>query len=301
MLSSIPKQREFQEYLHGNQIQWTFNVERAPWWGGIFERLVKSTKRCLRKVVGRSRLYYDELITVVTEIEAVINSRPLTYLSADDLDEPLTPSHFLCGRRLQNLPDGLSEEKGEDEFTLSQPKLSRRLKHLNATLNQFWKRWRGEYLLELREAHRHHGGKQGAVPPSVGDIVLVEDEDHPRALWKLARVSSLITGRDGHTRGAVLHVPSSGGEGTLRRPLQRLYPIEVADRPVQREEVDSVPETGPKTPEPEPEHGGAGAEAPTRGRPRQSAATEARDRLAAYTLCLSRNPEHFVRFELCMN
>ena len=98
VLSSIPKQREFQEYLHGNQIQWTFNVERAPWWGGIFERLVKSTKRCLRKVVGRSRLYYDELITVVTEIEAVINSRPLTYLSADDLDEPLTPSHFLCGR-----------------------------------------------------------------------------------------------------------------------------------------------------------------------------------------------------------
>ena len=211
VLFSMQKQPEVRQYLLGNQIQWTFNVERAPWWGGIFERMVKSTKRCLRKVVGRARLQYDELATVVTEIEAVINSRPLTYLSADDLDEPLTPSHFICGKRIQNLPGGPHEEKGDEEFTTTQPMLSKRLRHLNRMLNQFWKRWRGEYLLELREAHRHHGGKPNATLPSVGDIVLVEEEGKPRGLWKLARVSSLITGRDGHPRGAVLHVPSSSG------------------------------------------------------------------------------------------
>ncbi len=69
-------------------------MEKAPWWGGFFERLIKSTKRCLRKIVGQGKLYYDELRTVLVEMEAVINSRPLTYLSAEDLDEPLTPSHF---------------------------------------------------------------------------------------------------------------------------------------------------------------------------------------------------------------
>ena len=56
--------------------------------------MVKSTKRCLRKVVGKAKIYYDELLGIITEIEAVINSRPLTYVSAEDLDEPLTPSHF---------------------------------------------------------------------------------------------------------------------------------------------------------------------------------------------------------------
>lgn len=79
------------------KILWTFNVEKAPWWGGLFERMIKSTKRCLRKVVGRARLHHDELLTVLVEIEGVINSRPLTYLFSDDLTEPLTPSHFLCG------------------------------------------------------------------------------------------------------------------------------------------------------------------------------------------------------------
>ena len=82
---------------------------------------MKSTKRCLHKMVGRARLYYDELSTMLTEIEAVINSRPLTYLSAEDLNEPLTPSHFLYGRRIQNLPDGLSDEVGNEEFTPTQP------------------------------------------------------------------------------------------------------------------------------------------------------------------------------------
>ena len=134
---------------------------------------------------------------MLTEIEAVVNSRPLTYLSADDLDEPLTPSHFLCGRRVLSLLDGLSEDMDE-EFALTQIDLSRRLRHLNAMLNRLWRRWRAEYLLELRESHRRHGGRPDAVPPSVGDIVLVEDEDRPRGLWKLARVGSLITGRDGH-------------------------------------------------------------------------------------------------------
>ena len=109
-LLKMLKQSEISQYLSINKIQWKFNVERAPWWGGIFERMVKSTKRCLRKAVGRSRLYYDEALTILTEIEGVINSRPLTYIAADDLDEPLTPSHFLCGRRILTLPDGLSEE-----------------------------------------------------------------------------------------------------------------------------------------------------------------------------------------------
>ena len=64
--------------------------------------MVRSIKRCLKKIVGQTRLMYDELVTVIMEIEMILNSQPL---SSEDLDEPLTPSHLLTGRRLLCLPD----------------------------------------------------------------------------------------------------------------------------------------------------------------------------------------------------
>ncbi|XP_065175245.1 uncharacterized protein LOC135805168 [Sycon ciliatum] len=81
-------------------IQWSFNLPRAPWWGGVFERLIRSVKRCLRKVVGGAKLSRDELSTIVTEAEMVINARPLGYvgMTRDDMDAPITPSHLLHGR-----------------------------------------------------------------------------------------------------------------------------------------------------------------------------------------------------------
>ena len=93
----------------------------------------------------------------MVEIEAVINSRPLSYLSSEDLEEPLTPSHFLCGRRILSLPDDLTAEDDihDPDFVLHESELSRRMRHLNTILNHFWERWKGEYLLELREAHRY--------------------------------------------------------------------------------------------------------------------------------------------------
>ena len=107
VLSLVFKDPTVQEYLADVGSQWIFNIERAPWWGGVFERMVKSTKRCLRKMVGRANFSRDELLTAVVEIEAVINSRPLTYISSSDIEEPLTPSHLVVGQRLLNLPDHL--------------------------------------------------------------------------------------------------------------------------------------------------------------------------------------------------
>ena len=118
MLKSMVKQRKVHQYLLTNKILRIFNVERAPWWGGLFERMVKSTKRCLRKVIGRSKLYYDELLTILVDVEGVINSRPLTYMAADDLDEPLTPSHFLYGRRILTLPLKMKIPMNSDSLNL---------------------------------------------------------------------------------------------------------------------------------------------------------------------------------------
>ena len=101
----------------------------------VVEKLLKST-------------YVDELITALAEIEAVLKSRPLSYISSEDLDEPVTPSHLIVGRRLLSLPDNLDYlcDPGDEEFTLDKNQVTSRVRHLNNLLNHFWKRWRTEYL-----------------------------------------------------------------------------------------------------------------------------------------------------------
>ena len=86
-----------EQHWLSHHTHWDFNLEKAPWWGGVFERLVKSAKHCLQKVIGTACLSYDQLLTVVTEVEAVLNLRPLTYMSNEDVEEPLTPSHLILG------------------------------------------------------------------------------------------------------------------------------------------------------------------------------------------------------------
>ena len=171
-------------------------IWRRPLWS--FKRLNKSTKRCLRIIVGQARLLYDELLTDVTEVEAILNSHPLSYVSSDDLEEPLTPSHLLVGRRLLNLPDNLcyQEDINDDEFEIDPAKLSKRARHLNNVINHFWNRWRREYLFELREAHCSNQEGSTTTSVSVGDIVLLHDEG-PRGFWKLAKIQTLITGKLG--------------------------------------------------------------------------------------------------------
>ena len=95
------------EHLSGLGVEWQFNLEKASWWGGIFKQMMKSTKRCLRKMVGQAKLLLDELHTAIVEIESIINSKPLSYLTSSDLEEPLTPSHLLIGRRVLSLPNNL--------------------------------------------------------------------------------------------------------------------------------------------------------------------------------------------------
>ena len=230
VIDAIIGHKDVQQYLSQVRVKWSFNLEKAPWWGGVFERMVRSTKRCLRKMIGRAKFSFDELLTAVTEVEAIINSRPLSYVTPEDLEEPLTPSHLLVGRRVLSLPDDLSYrgEITDTEFELTPNSISRRVKYLNNVLNQFWRRWRNEYLLELRNAHRHNQDSSDEVEIAIGDLVLVHDESQPRGFWRLAKVEDTITGKDGWVREAKLKVSARGGRSTsLQRPLSLLYPLEV--------------------------------------------------------------------------
>jgi len=105
--------------------------------GGFFERMIKSTKRCLKKTLGKARLTYEELLTVLTEIECILNSRPLTYLYPDDLEEPLTPSHLISGRRLLSLPD--TARSGADNSSTRET-VTREARYLQRLMDHLWNR-----------------------------------------------------------------------------------------------------------------------------------------------------------------
>ena len=222
----VLKDATVKEYLTGLGSEWLFNIECAPWWGGAFERMVKSTKRCLRKMVGRAHFSYDELLTALAKIESVINSRPLSYVSANDLEEPLTPSHFLVGWRILNLPDhvGYTYELDNEDFSIDSTQLTRQMKHLNNTLNHFWNWWKSEYLSELREAHCRSVKKSSNVKhssSSVGEVVMVHDEHLPHGLWKLGRIQEVMKCYDGQVRGATVKVVNRGCQQVLlHRPIR---------------------------------------------------------------------------------
>ena len=257
---------EVKKFLGVNRIEWQFNLEKAPWQGGAFERMIKSAKRCLRKAIGKSGLSFDELLTLVIEVEGVLNSRPLTYVYDTDVTEPLTPSHLLVGYRILSLPDtSLSDDPADD---YSPGKISRRSAHLARTLDHFWRRWKREYLLELREFHRTGQRGGGSCELRPGEVVTVYDENHPRGMWRLGRVESLLPGTDGRVRGVSVRVVSKSGRvDILRRPVQHIYPLEI--RPTEPVETSPTVEDAP-TPE---------VPKPIRSRPVRKAAVRAIDKI----------------------
>ena len=226
-LSALFEMPEVVKELSNRRIKWSFNLQKAPWWGGFFERLVGSVKRCLKKILGNASLTYEELLTVVVEVEAIVNSRPLTYVSSEELEEPLTPSHLMFGRRLLSLPDPANKEI-DPEWNPTTQELTRRMNHINNLLDKFWKRWSNEYLLSLRESHRQVTKDSESRKIAEGDVVIVHKDNRRRCQWKMGRVKQLITSKDGEVRGAKVIVPSKGMKPTtLRRPVQKLYPLEV--------------------------------------------------------------------------
>ena len=183
VLSTVFDLPDVQRYLLNLKVKWRFNLERAPLWGAFFERLIHCVKRCLKKILKNAKLSYEELLTIVTEVECVLNSRPLTYMSSDDLEEPLTPSHLMTGRRLLSIPDEIVvAEEETSEVSL----LTRRRRYLLLLLSHFWRRWKREYVEELREHHRAKNGTSNGRSIKQGDIVSVmEVGESNRGTWKI--------------------------------------------------------------------------------------------------------------------
>ncbi|VDI75139.1 Hypothetical predicted protein [Mytilus galloprovincialis] len=182
---------DVQTYMANEGIQWQFIVELAPWMGGFYERLIGIVKRCLRKTIGKLCLTNEQFRTLLAESEAVVNSRPLVYIGNNiNSNIILTPAHFLTLNPKTGFPDH-NEDSTDPEYLpqiSSAKKLLLTWKKGQKHLNMFWKTWRDEYLLSLRErtANKLRSGRiQSKTPAKVGDIVLIK-ENLPREVGKLA-------------------------------------------------------------------------------------------------------------------
>ena len=127
-------------------------------------------------------------------MEGTLNNRPLTYLSAEEFDKALTPSHLICGRRLEQLPD-LKVPDGNEE--LNPNVLDKRQKYLSSLLRHWWDRWKHEYLVNLRESHNLSSTKCGEPQIKQGDVVTVHQDKVPRGFWRLGKIEHLIESKDG--------------------------------------------------------------------------------------------------------
>nr|CAH7769929.1 unnamed protein product [Callosobruchus chinensis] len=194
-------------------ITWHFIPTNSPHFGGIWEAGVKSLKHHLKRVMGCHSLFFFDFQTLLIRIEAVLNSRPLSPMSAspDDLT-PLTPSHFLIGKQAVSLPEPLVSSIPEN--CLSNYQLLLRL------YEHFWLRWSREYISELQLRQRW---KQNYGQLEKGQLVLVKDDNLPPTRWRLGRVEKLILGKDGIARVASLRT----SDGIICRALARLCPLPV--------------------------------------------------------------------------
>lgn len=214
----IYESTESQIYLTQQQVRWSFIPPRAPHFGGIWEAAVKVVKTHLKKICGEALLTFEELYTVLTEIEACLNSRPLTPISEDPSDLlPLTPGHFLTGAPLTALPD--------EELTLVPVNRLSRWQHVQQIVQKFWSRWSNEYLSYLQTRAKWHRDKP--VELKLNDLVLLKEDNLPPLQWKMGRIVMLHPGMDNIARVATIKTST----GEVKRSVNKLclLPIETTN------------------------------------------------------------------------
>ena len=201
-----------QEKIHENLLQrnikWSFNPPYGSHYGGVWERCIRTTRKILQALLREQTTDDEGLVTLLCEVESIMNGRPITTVSSDPQDqEPLTPNHLLLLRSESPMPPGLFRR--EDQLS------RRRWRQVQYLADIFWKRWSKEYLPLLQ-------GRQKWLRPrrnlAVGDVVLVSVENSHRNSWPLGRIVEVLTDKKGFVRRAKVVVKST----VLERPIDKL-------------------------------------------------------------------------------
>lgn len=199
--------------LCNDGIEFKFIPAYTPHFGGIWEAAVKSIKTLLYKVMSLTHLTYEELSTCLIQIEAVLNSRPLTPLSTDPSDlSYLSPSHFLIGRPLTTVPRPLVADVDIKRL----PRFDR----IEKLRQHFWQRFSQEFVSTLQQKTKWQTYGEDL---KIGTMVIVKDTNLPPLLWLLGRVTAIKPGSDGRVRVAEIQTK----KGTITRAYNNICPLPI--------------------------------------------------------------------------
>lgn len=194
----LAKDRDLAARLASDGVQWHFIPPASPHFGGIWEVHVKSVKSHLKRVIGSHTLSQTEFTTLLYQVEACLNSRPIAPLTDDPEDVcALTPGHFLIGRPLVSVPE---PDPGDVEFSRLM-----RWKRVQAMLRHIWRAWTRDYLCTLQQRSKWC---QPQHQLRMHELVLIKNNNLPPSKWDLARVVKVYPGDDGLTRSRCQNIAS---------------------------------------------------------------------------------------------
>ncbi|XP_050509189.1 uncharacterized protein LOC126886346 [Diabrotica virgifera virgifera] len=197
------------------EIEWQFIPPYSPHFGGLWEAGVKSSKLHLKRVLSKTALIYEEFQTLIIQIEAILNSRPLSPISPDPNDiSPLTPAHFLIGKPIIAVPD-------QDLTDIKVTRLNR-YQLLQQMCQSFWARWKTEYISQLQVKGRWKKNQESLTD---GALVLIKDDNINPTHWQLGRIFSVHPGRDNINRVATIKTST----GIIKRGFNKICPLPLDD------------------------------------------------------------------------
>lgn len=202
------------KYCTSEGIEWHFSPPLTPHFGGVWEAAVKSLKHHMKRTLRDTLFSFEEMCTYLSEIEAILNSRPLTPMSADPNDfQALTPGHFLIGQSFTSIP-------AYDVSSINANRLSS-WQHVQKTRQDLWKRWSAEYLTEMNVRSKWHTGQPEIVKKN--SLVVLRDDNLPPLRWALGRVIETHCGNDGIVRVVTVKTQN----GVYKRGVRKVSPLPI--------------------------------------------------------------------------
>jgi len=213
LFNSDEHKEHIDKFSSEHRITWHFIPPFAPHFGGLWESSVKLFKHHFKRVIGDSLFTFEELSTFTTEVEGILNSRPIATISSDPNDMlVLSPAHYLIGKPITSLPDTDLSSVPANRMSTWQ--------HITKVRQDFWTRWNLEYLNELQMRNKW---QRDGSNVEVGAVVLIKEKNLPCTQWAIGRIKEIYPGEDGVIRTVTVQTASS----EMKRPVKLLSPLPI--------------------------------------------------------------------------
>ncbi|KHJ91475.1 hypothetical protein OESDEN_08660 [Oesophagostomum dentatum] len=227
-LIKIVQGQEITDFIAEQGINWHFITLYSPWKGGFYERLVGSVKACLKKSIRNKILDFWLFETLIFEIEATLNTRPLFPVASGDVNSSMVTRpiglinpQFRLGRLSETVPARLATSSNT-----TYQSLTTYYHELEATIRYFWTLWQNEYLAALAEKSAKYTNNEAFTRrwPRIGDVVLIRQENVPRSTGPIGLITHINKTEDGCPRAARIRVAQ---RKMINRSTKQLNPLEI--------------------------------------------------------------------------